>query len=111
MTVEHPITEGIAILEWRPVERNTLRGFCTARIEAWHLVVADIAVDLHESGRRWAQLPAKPQITTDRQPIVKDGKLQYSKIIWFADRVVADRFSDAVVKALDAAYPGWSDQR
>ena len=61
----------------------------------------------HESGRRWAQLPAKPQITTDRQPVIKDGKLQYSKIIWFADRAVADRFSEAVIRTLDAYAPGW----
>jgi hypothetical protein len=107
MSVHHPITEGITILDWRPVERNTLRGFCTVCIEAWHRVIADVAVHEHESGRRWAQLPAKPQITSDRQPVIRDGKLAYTKVVWFADKAVADRFSDAVIEALDHAQPGW----
>jgi hypothetical protein len=91
---------GVAIVEWRPCERGTLHGFCRVKVNAWHLTIDGIAI--HEKdGRRWAQLPARPQLNANRE-LERDGdKVKYAKILWFDEREVADRFSAAVVEAVD----------
>jgi hypothetical protein len=90
----------ISILDWRPLERGTLRGFARVKIPSWHLVIDGVAV--HEKdGRRWAQLPAKPMLNSDRELEREDGKIRYAKILWFETREISDRFSAAVVAAVD----------
>jgi hypothetical protein len=85
--------------EWRSVRKNTLLGFAQIRIQELHLVVRDIAV--HEkSGRRWAQLPARPQIKDGRVITDAAGKVQYFSLLSFEGRDVADAFSDAVCAAI-----------
>jgi hypothetical protein len=42
---------GVAILDWKPVRRNTLCGFGTVRIERIGLVVADVAVHQKNQSR------------------------------------------------------------
>ena len=80
----------LTVIDWRPVARHTLRGFATLRVNAWHLVVADVAI--HEkNGQRWAQLPAKPILDKDRQAVLTDD-----------DNEVRRRFSVAVVDAVAA---------
>jgi hypothetical protein len=82
----------ILIRDWKPLSKNTLRGFFSATLPSG-LVLHDLM--LHESnGKRWIGLPGKPY--TDAS-----GKETYAKIIDFATRAVADRFRDAVLRALD----------
>jgi hypothetical protein len=85
---------------FRPLHRNTLRGFASITIAEMKLEIRDVAI--HEKGdARWAQLPAKPQVKDGA--LVKDattGKVQYSVIMDFSDRRVRDAFSAAVVKAV-----------
>ena len=40
--------------------------------------------------------------TGDRQLVVRDGKIQYARTLWFDDNQVGRRFSDAVVDAVAA---------
>lgn len=91
----------VTCLEWKALERGTLLGFAAIKVDQMRLVVRDIAV--HEkSGKRWAQLPAKPQISKDRELIKnRDGKVQYATILEFETKQIADAFSDAVIRALD----------
>jgi hypothetical protein len=84
---------------FNPFCKNTLRGFCTIHIAELRLEIRDIAV--HTKGdARWVQLPARPQVRDGE--LVKDdhGKVQYSHLMSFDTRAVADAFSAAVVKAL-----------
>ena len=40
-------------------------------------------------------------IDADRELVREDdGKIKYAKILWFDDRAVSDRFSDAVIAAV-----------
>ena len=89
----------ITCTEWRPLVKNTLRGF--AQIEIWELrlKIHDVAVHTKD-GRRWAQLPAKPQIRDGTLVTGDDGRPVYHPTMSFESRAVADAFSAAVVKAV-----------
>tara|TARA_R110000822_G_scaffold132056_2_gene269194 strand:- start:2134 stop:2448 length:315 start_codon:yes stop_codon:yes gene_type:complete len=94
----------VVILEWKPLERNTLRGF--AKIKLGALKIHDVAV--HTKGdRSWAQLPAKPQMNADGTARRNnDGKMQYTPVIEWETREASDRFSASVVAAINQANPG-----
>jgi hypothetical protein len=82
----------VTVVNFRPLTKNTLRGFATIRLPALRLEVRDIAV--HEkAGSRWVQLPARPQLDRDGVPIrdTTSGKI---------DRQTRDAFSRAVIEAL-----------
>ena len=97
---QSPTEPGVICIEWRPVNRNTLRGFAKIKVPAWHLVMDGVAV--HErDGRSWAQLPARPQIDKETGQVIREGdKIAYAKVLEFTDKQVANRFSDAVVAAI-----------
>lgn len=83
----------IEIVSFRPLEKNTLRGFLTIRLSDVGLVVKDVC--LHEkNGKRWLSLPAKPYTKTDSGQgwacILEFDKSHY----WF--------FQDSALAALDA---------
>jgi hypothetical protein len=84
---------------FRPLVRNTLRGFASITIADMRLTIHDIAI--HEKGdARWAQLPAKAQIKDGELVHDRDGKIQYWPVMEFDSRAVRDAFSAAVVRAL-----------
>jgi len=86
---------------WKPFERNTLKGFADLWLRAPRLNIHGCAV--HEkNGKRWVQLPAKPKLDQNRE-LVKDqtGRIQYCPVMEFDSREVADRFSEAALKAID----------
>ena len=86
---------------WNPFERNPLRGFADLWLHTARLNIKGCA--LHEkNGRRWVQLPARPQLDQNRE-LVKDdaGKVQYAKVIDFDSREVSDRFNAAALKAIE----------
>ena len=87
---------------FQPFERNTLRGFADLWLQGARLNIRGCAV--HEkNGKRWIQLPARPQLDKDRQLVRDDsGKIQYSKVLDFDSREVADRFNTAALKAVEA---------
>jgi len=90
----------LEVVDWKPCERNTLRGFATIKIRELRLVVHDVA--LHErNGTRWAQLPGKPTLK-DGKPITgDDGRIRYVPILEFSDRETASAFSQACWQALE----------
>jgi hypothetical protein len=91
----------IIILEWRPVERGSLIGFAKVRLPAWHLTIDGVALH-RKDGKRWSQLPSRPMLDSNRQLILDEsGKPKYSRVLEFTDREIADRFSEAVVAAVD----------
>lgn len=94
----------VVILEWKAIERNTLRGFAKVKLGA--LVISDVAAHT-KNGTSWAQLPSKPQIT--REGIIRksaEGKALYTPIIEWDNRDSANRFSASVVAAINEAHPG-----
>jgi hypothetical protein len=94
----------ITCQDWRPLHRNTLRGFAIINIKELRLTIRDVAC--HEkNGQRWAQPPAKPQIKDGTLVTDTAGKLQYSPVLEFDSRAVRDAFSRAVVAAVLARDP------
>ena len=93
----------VVLLEWKPIVRNSLRGFATVRLGR-SLSINDVAV--HSSnGKRWASLPSKPIV--DRDGMVKKneaGKTQYAPLLAWLDRQSADKFSEGVIAAVEASY-------
>ena len=51
------MTSGITILDWKPIPRNTLCGFASAKIER----IDDVAVHQKDAAR-WASLLSKPML-------------------------------------------------
>jgi hypothetical protein len=99
----------ITCREFRALRRNTLVGFANIDIAELKLEVRDVAV--HEkNGKRWAQLPTKPQVRDGT--LIKDdgGKIAYVPIMSFASRAVSDAFSARVIEAVLALYPEAFDE-
>jgi hypothetical protein len=90
--------------DWRALRRNTLLGFAAIKIQELHLLIRDVAIHEKE-GRRWAQLPAKPQIKEGALVTDGAGKIQYFAIMDFTERSVRDAFSNAVCAAVLAHEP------
>jgi hypothetical protein len=94
----------VSLTDWRPLRRNSLLGFASIRVGA--LVIKDVT--LHSSnGRRWAGLPAKPRMSQGGE-IMKDerGKVLYTPVLEWSNRETADRFSNAVIAAVEREHPG-----
>jgi hypothetical protein len=83
--------------------RNTLRGFATIRLGR-SLVVHDCPAPLSH-GRKWVALPAKPQLTCERELLMRDGKILYVPVLEWGSRDAQYAFSEAVVAAIEAEYP------
>jgi hypothetical protein len=93
----------LRLVEWRPVARNSLRGFATVELPNG-LAIANVSVHLSH-GKMWASLPARPQV--ERDGTVRrgaDGKVAYAPILKWRDRNLADGFSAAVVAAVEMQY-------
>jgi hypothetical protein len=97
-----PLSKVIVVdcLEWRPCERNTLRGFAKVKVVPWGLVLDGVAVH-KKNDRQWAQLPSRPQLDKDGVAMRDEsGKIKYAKMIEIDGKREAWAFSDAVVAAV-----------
>jgi hypothetical protein len=87
-----PVTRTLVISDWKPYQKNTLRGFFSATLPSGMILHR---LTLHEKGEsRWVGLPA-------REWNNGQGAKQYAKLIEFIDRATADRFQNQVLAALD----------
>jgi hypothetical protein len=101
----------VTCLSFKPLRKNTLRGFADIRIAELRLDIKDIAVHA-KGGGRWAALPARPMIDKDGA-VIRDrqtGKIAYANIFEFTDRETRDAFSRAVVEAVSKLVPEAFDQ-
>src|SRR4051812_18060387 len=95
---------GLAIIDWRPLARNSLLGFVAVRLKNG-LTIRDITV-LRTGEKLWCGLPSKPIVGADGVAH-KDakGKTKYSPILEWPNRATSDRFNEAVITALRLAHP------
>lgn len=79
------------ISEWRPVIKNTLRGFFTVTLPSG---ITIYECTLHEKGgREWIAFPA-------RQYTGKDGEQKWQRLISINDKTRLKVFSAEVLQAL-----------
>jgi hypothetical protein len=98
----------IRLISWKPLVKNSLRGFATIELPIG-LKVVDCPV-LVSSGKAWASLPTKPVLDRDGKHLKPDGKPQYSAILEWKSRDLADRFSETVVELVLVEYPDALDR-
>jgi hypothetical protein len=92
------------LLSWKPLVKGSLRGFATVELPIG-LKICDCPV-LVSNGKAWATLPSKPQIDRDgRQKTDVNGKPAYASILEWKSRDLSERFSEAVIALVHAAYP------
>ncbi len=96
---------GIVLEKWTARRSNTLHGFCDVLLETTHLRIHDVAI--HEkNGKRWAQLPARPQISREGVALRDEKhKTKYVRILEFTSREASDQFSRAAIAAVLEKYP------
>jgi hypothetical protein len=88
-------TKQIQIRNWKPRQKNTLRGFFTVILPSGMVIHGCM---LHEKGdSRWIQFPAK-EYTDDR------GEKQFARFVEFTDKRIADRFNKLTIEALDEYF-------
>jgi hypothetical protein len=92
----------VRIAEWRPLHRNTLRGFAIVELPSG-MIIRDVSV--HEkNGKRWVAPPGKPMIDGNGRHLENSvGQKQYSPIISFRDKATSARFSEVVLDAIRQA--------
>ena len=100
---DRPDRPRMRLLSWKPMRKGTLRGFATVELPNG-LTISDISVHLSH-GKSWASLPSRPQLNSDGTARRDDaGKIAYAPVLKWRDRGLADRFSDAVVQAVEAEH-------
>lgn len=96
----------LKILEWKPLTRNSLRGFAKVRLPSG-LILRDVTVHV-SNGKAWAATPSKPILDQEgRHKTGDDGKKQYAFIVEWETRALSDGFSEAVTAVLDRDYAPW----
>ena len=91
---------------FKPLPRNSLRGFAAVTIEPIGLTIDDVHVHQAENGTAYALLPSKAQLRADGSVIRRDdGKIAYSPILKFGSREAQDRFSHGVIELVRRRFP------
>jgi hypothetical protein len=93
----------IALLDWKPIKRNSLRGF--AKVRYGSLTVRDVSVHT-ANGKRWANMPSKPIVGQDGVAQKDGDKIRYVPILEWTSRDASDKFSEEVIAAVEREYPG-----
>ena len=98
------VRHAFLVEDWKPVVRNTLRGFCTVTLPSG-LILSEVAVHI-DGAKSWAMPASKPMISREGT-VMRDqaGKVRYAPIISFTSKELRDRFSGQVIEALLAVYP------
>jgi hypothetical protein len=94
----------LIVEEFRPLIKNSLRGFATIRFRTG-LVMHEIALHVAK-GRAWASPPLRPMI--DREGIaLRDpgGRVRWQSLITFADNAVRHSWSAQIVAAVRERHP------
>jgi hypothetical protein len=96
---------GVIIDAFRPLRKNTLRGFADVILPVTRLCIRDVAVRQSDD-RCWINLPSRPMLNPDRSPMLNDrGKPLYFAFLRFTDEAAQLQFERAVITALRATHP------
>jgi hypothetical protein len=91
------------LLRWKPVVKNSLRGFCDVELPNG-LQIYEIPV-LSSHGKYRAALPSRPQIVDGRHKTDPNGRPAYTPILQWRSRDLSDAFSAKVVALVMERHP------
>jgi hypothetical protein len=91
----------ITCLDFKRIDRDTLRGVCKIKLR---LEISDIAV--HEKDGKFWVGPGKPQIIRDGV-LFKNGEaeIQHTPLMAFTDGNTANAFTQRVIEAIRRSFP------
>jgi hypothetical protein len=97
------------LTEFRPLVKNSLRGFASGRLDCGNGIVLDL-VDLavhQRDGRAWVGWPSRPLVGRDGVALRdENNKIRCSApLVRPVDRAVAARLEGAIVAAVRRAHP------
>jgi len=97
---------GFLLRDWRPIDNaGALVGRATVELPGVGLHISDIAIFVGKDGNRWSQLPAELQRDRDGQPLRDDrGKPKYRSALRWRDRDLQERFSRALIQAIEQRH-------
>src|SRR6266481_890929 len=101
--------QGLRLLGWKPLRKNTLRGFIDVEVAVGHgrgLAIYECPVHVGANGRAWVALPAKAQLDQDgnvRRSAA--GKIEYAAVTRWRDQTTGDKFSATAIRLLLARHP------
>jgi len=99
-----PRPRQMELLSFRPIRKNSLRGFCSVQLPNG-LLIHDIPV-LCSHGKYWATLPSKPMIDSAGIVLRDDaGKIRYGVVNEWPTPDLQHEFSKRVVTLIRAQYP------
>jgi hypothetical protein len=91
-----PASHDFVVREWRPYQKNTLRGFLSLELPSGLILHG---LTLHDKeGRRWVGMPAKS--------FEKDGTTTWAPQVEFSSKESRERFQVAAIEAIDAYFDG-----
>jgi hypothetical protein len=91
------------LLEWRPLRKNTLRGFAKVQFPSG-VIIAEIGI--HVAGSRaWASPPSRPWVKDNAVVLDAVGKPHWQPLIAFATHGVRSSWSRQVLAAVHEGYP------
>ena len=90
------MARGFAVREWKPFEKNTLRGFLSLELPSGMIIHG---CTLHQkNGSRWIGLPAREY--------QKEGERAWSPLAEFVDRETREGFQQLALEAIDEYLKG-----
>lgn len=90
------------LLDWKPGGKGSLLGRAT--VEFGGLVIADIGI-FSKDAARWSQMPSEPMRDRDGQLLKDDhGKVRYRSPLKWANRSLQERFSHALITAIESKH-------
>ena len=99
MTASMPVE----LLEFKLVRKGAAIGVARVRLGR-ALILHDVMV-LSSNGKVWANAPGKPLVGKDGLVLKNDqGKVRYSPIVEWKDKESRERFSAAVIAAVEAKH-------
>jgi hypothetical protein len=94
----------IKILDWRPLEKGSLRGFAKVQFGSG-LQMSDVGIHV-QGTKAWASPPSRPMIDRNGS-VMRDetGKVRYSPVIGFFNHGTRSSWSRQIIAAMRAAHP------
>jgi hypothetical protein len=94
----------VIVTEFKPINAGAMRGFVDVHLPSG-MILHRCSV-FAKGDKVWAAPPSKQMIGRDGTvQRTADGKTRYEPTVSFADRATQEKWSAAVIEALNLAYP------